>query len=59
MYSCTWYVLEAAEFLEVVEELLALITLRLAVLHGIASQEVVQLDRLDGRCARLILQTGR
>ena len=47
-YSYAWYVLEAAEFLEVVEELLALVALRLAVLHRIAAQIVVQLNRFDG-----------
>ena len=54
-YSYAWYVLEAAEFLEVVEELLALVALCLAVLDRVAAQEVVQLHRLDRRRAILVL----
>ena len=56
-YSYAWYVLEAAEFLEVVEELLALVALCLAVLDRVAAQEVVQLHRLDRRRASLVLSS--
>ena len=47
--------LDAAHFLEVIEEVFALVPLRLAVLHGISTQVVVQLDSLDGRCTSLVL----
>ena len=46
--GCVNFLLDAAKFLEVVEELLALVALRLAVLHRIAAQIVVQLNRFDG-----------
>ena len=48
--------LDAAKLLEVVEELLALVALRLAVLHRIAAQIVVQLHRFDGGRSRLVLK---
>ena len=46
--GCVNFLLDAAKLLEVVEELLALVALRLAVLHRIAAQIVVQLNRFDG-----------
>ncbi len=49
--------LDAAARLEVAEEVLRLVALHLAHLLRTAAQVVVQLHRLDGRRARLILQT--
>ena len=49
------YILDASDFLEVVEELLALMALCLAILHGISAQEVIEFDGLDCACASLVL----
>lgn len=44
--------------LEVAEEGFGLVPLHLAVLDGLSSQEVVHLDREDGRRAALVLAAG-
>lgn len=45
-------------WLEVAEEGFGLMSLHLAVLDGLSSQEVVHLDGEDGRRATLVLAAG-
>ena len=45
----------ALTFLEVREKQFGLVTLRLAMLNRLSSERVIQLHRLDGRCAPLVL----
>ena len=48
----------ALTFLEVGEKQFGLVALRLTMLNRLSSERVIQLHRLDGRCAPLVLAGG-